>query len=147
MEGWDNPPPCIHNFWIHLHNILDGKGLSPTSVWLKCYLFLIWILTKSSFSDLSTFSYIFGPAAEPLLGSQGAVSHAGYICATHAASTLNKIWRHLCLCCLDRLECWPRCSPLSLVLSPSMTYGAMSGTSCLYHYRLESTCQNIFLVF
>lgn len=51
--------------------------------------------------------------------------------------TPNKSWHPLCLFCLDRLECWLHCWPLSLVLSLLMTCGAVSGTSYWYHCRLD----------
>lgn len=75
MEGWDHPHSCIHHRGIQLHHLPDGNR-SPTihvckvsysSVTITTH----WILLL--FSDLSIFPHILGPAAEPLLGSQGAV--------------------------------------------------------------------------
>lgn len=136
MEGWDNPHPCIHHCGLQLHHILNGNSL----VWkvAYCLLCLLLIICQynslnfASFSDLSAFPYILGPAAEPLLDSQGAVIHI----LTFFHSYFLNNW----LFCLHRLECWLRCSPLSLVSSPLMTCGEMSGTSCLCHCRLASDC-------
>lgn len=43
-----------------------------------------------SFSDFGTFPYISGPAAEPLLGSQGAVIYILIFCHRYAPHTLLK---------------------------------------------------------
>lgn len=77
MERWDDPHPGIHHRVLQLHYILTGKSLVQTTTCLHTCLLGVECscdsLNLGSFTDFSTFPYIPGPAAEPLLAPQGGV--------------------------------------------------------------------------
>lgn len=136
VEGWDTPHPCIHHCGIQLHHILNGKWLFTNPLCLKSWLLLCNSQICLLFQILALFHFSLG---------QQLNLYWVHKVLWFISPVFPEIWPHIWkksehvvfLPCFIRSECWLHCSPLSLVSSLLMTYGEMSGTSCLYRCRSE----------
>lgn len=106
MEGRDRAHRRFYDCGIHLRYILDGEGLSQFPWEWNVTKILLWPLTNNklflyffSFPDLSSFSHLTGPAAQPLLGSQGPERHTDpffFFFTSHSELKLTSFLLFLC---------------------------------------------------